>query len=647
MLISTLLTSTLLLGAPAAAVTVYTAKATTAAAAAAATYTAASTDQTILQPPNPPQQQNANVAVQLYDGGMTGMGLPVPGSFWGFSIELSVAAMLMGENGGVLRPEFLNYCAVLESRAGGVTIRVGGNTQDKAILNIDGNPSGKTIDKYKGTDASPTETPDVHFTLDLFKAMAAITNLVKVQWFFGIPFINVDADGNAGLVMQNSMSYLGSSLLGLQLANEPDLYGPHLKKSANYSVTDFFNDTSTMIQRLPVTQPIIVGPSPCCMWTIDDLLNDGYMDQFSSSLKFVDVMHYPNNNCATGTSAIVPQNVFANYLTHTGVQGVISPYFNAANRAVAAGKQFMMMETNTASCGGFPGVSDSFGAALWGVDYALQMAYGNFTYALVHFGGQNVYYNPFTPPPTNMTSVRQWTTGAIFYSHIVVAEALGKSNQARVMDLSLDGNNPNRAGYAIYENGVASRVVLINYVSNPGASDYTAQIAIGGGQTGLPSKTPTSVKVKYLRADTVSEKYNITWAGQNMGQQFKADGRLYGDAQVDTVNCDPTAGTCSIPVPAPCVALVFLTDEAYQNSGGLSGDASGSTLTFATTTTTGKVHPTIDTSALQTSNGRSGADPLGTTSKNTSVNAAVLSAQVAWTVMTLAVGVSAAWVLML
>ncbi len=53
----------------------------------------------------------------------------------------------------------------------------------------------------------------------------------------------------------------------------------------------------------------------------------------------------------------------------------------------------MMFETNTASCGGFAGISDSFGAALWGLDYAMSMANGNFTGALFHIGGQNVFYN--------------------------------------------------------------------------------------------------------------------------------------------------------------------------------------------------------------------------------------------------------------
>ena len=55
-----------------------------------------------------------------------------------------------------------------------------------------------------------------------------------------------------------------------------------------------------------------------------------------------------------------------------------------------------MFETNSASCGGFVGISDSFGAALWGLDYAMQMAFANFSASLFHVGGQSVFYNPFT-----------------------------------------------------------------------------------------------------------------------------------------------------------------------------------------------------------------------------------------------------------
>lgn len=52
-----------------------------------------------------------------------------------------------------------------------------------------------------------------------------------------------------------------------------------------------------------------------------------------------------------------------------------------------------MFETNTGSCGGFAGISDTFGAALWAIDYGLQLAFGNFTYGLLHTGGRGTYYN--------------------------------------------------------------------------------------------------------------------------------------------------------------------------------------------------------------------------------------------------------------
>ena len=81
-----------------------------------------------------------------------------------------------------------------------------------------------------------------------------------------------------------------------------------------------------------------------------------------------------------------------------------------------------MFETNTAACGGFPGISDSFGAGLWAVDWALKLSTYNFSATLFHVGGQGDYYNPFTPPPTNQSNFRQWTTGSVYYSTLIVAE---------------------------------------------------------------------------------------------------------------------------------------------------------------------------------------------------------------------------------
>lgn len=47
--------------------------------------------------------------------------------------------------------------------------------------------------------------------------------------------------------------------------------------------------------------------------------------------------------------------------------------------ALAAGKPVVLLETNTASCNGFIGLSDSFASVLWATDMAMQVWEESFT----------------------------------------------------------------------------------------------------------------------------------------------------------------------------------------------------------------------------------------------------------------------------
>jgi len=204
---------------------------------------------------------------------------------------------------------------------------------------------------------------------------------------------------------------------------------------------------------------------------------------------------------------------------------------------------------------------------------------------------------------------------------LMVAEALGASNTSQVIDLDLN-NSPYTPGYAIYENGAPARVLLINYMNDggTGTAAYTAYIHIGGQNTGFSETTPSSVTVRYLAAASVSEKYNISWAGQTMGGQFESDGRLQGDVVTETVQCSTSTG-CPIRVPAPGAALVFMTNEAENESFN-----TALTATFPTTVYS-RSGPTIDQKVLQTSNGRGGVaekqHPFGSTSHGEGLNAAI------------------------
>ncbi|KAG6856829.1 hypothetical protein H0H87_000306 [Tephrocybe sp. NHM501043] len=320
----------------------------------------------------------------------------------------------------------------------------------------------------------------------------------------------------------------------------------HKYRDAPYGVKEYSNEFASLVQaiqdnpKVPIKN-MLIGPSLTSgPWLPDQLWPTGYLDRFKDVLKIIAMEHA---------------------------------------RAQALGKPFMLFETNTATCSGLQGISDTFGAAMWAVDYGLTMAAANFSGALLHTGGVHAYYNvrlfrhsfgisislpidlPFfllEAPPAPQTD-KKWTIGAIYYSVLVVAEVFGKSNVSQIIDTSNNGiYNPS---YAIYDEGALSKLVFINFIDDPtGAHDITGTITINGGQI------PSEVYVKYLLASSVSVKTNITWAGQTFGNKFEVDGLPKGDVNVVKIACNQGVNQCHIPLKAPSLAVVFLKAPPMTNA---------------------------------------------------------------------------------
>ncbi|KAK0433146.1 hypothetical protein EV421DRAFT_1892992 [Armillaria borealis] len=541
--------------------------------AASASYTgAAAYDPTVLEAPAIPDPLPAmQFDIDLLDGDTSGISIPQTGAFVGFSIEMSVTNQLLGKNSSYIQVPFLNLMANLEKRGGRVNVRVGGNTQETAVL-VDSLDGGRMIHKDVENVSNPTETPPLDYTTDLFYIMRNISDLVSVYWYLGIPFYNT-SDFQLAIADQGQ-TILGDYLLGLQAGNEPDLYQRHGHRSEGYAPSDYVSEVGELIYAMSNDANIktlnnLIGPSVATGdWTPEMMWDTGFVDTYSDNLAYLSVEHYPSDNCAAQYGAEYgdardPQAIYAQ----------------------SKGKPLVMFETNTASCGGFPGVSDSFGAALWGLDYAMQLAYSNFSGALMHVGGQGVYYNPFTPPPTNQSTFRQWTI-------------------ALITDLNANNGSIYTPAYAIYESGNPVRVALFNYITDPsGASNYTASIYAGDGPSQLQSNDDGN---RYLSADSVSQKGSFKWAGQTFGDHFASDGRLMGDEEVHTVLCD---GSCQVSVPAPGFALVFLGGDEVVDV---------ETQTFPTTVQTRTANTaTVAGGVLETSNGHHWAamEAYGSTSK--------------------------------
>ncbi|KAF9555149.1 hypothetical protein CPC08DRAFT_145293 [Agrocybe pediades] len=642
-----------------ASVTVYYQKgqavlhqATGTATSGAAAYTgAAAYNPRTLDAPSPPGNGNGfqtQFGISLSSKTPSGASIVQTAGFFGFSIEMSVVNQVLGTNSSVLQVPFLNLMANIQQRAGRIMIRVGGNTQETAVL-VDSIADGKILEKDLSGVTNPTDTPPLIFTTELLYMLGNISSFVNVRWFLGIPF-NDTTNFRLGIA-DAGQQILGDYLIGLQVGNEPDLYKDHGHRPRTYTQYDYFGEFGDLVTAMSgdahlTNRNLLIGPSVSTGdWTPEMVWNTGFVDSYSNNLAFLSVEHYPTDNCyaqfGIGTPRD-PQSMFPTYLNHTAGQAIVAPYLNSTAYAQSKGKKMLMFETNTASCGGFVGISDAFGAALWGVDYGMQMAYANFSGALFHIGGQNVYYNPFTPPPTNQSTFREWTVGPIYYSALVVAEALGPSNNTQVMDLGASNNlGIYTPAYAIYENGNLERVLLFNYVTDAsGASDL--QVSLTSNNIG--ATLPDSVQVKYLLASSVSQKGNFTWAGQTFGSNFGSDGRITGTENIQSVSCSPNTvnnnvKTCTIHVPAPSIALVFLSNNAMTETEG------GPSKTFPTTYET-RTHNTVtvDPAVLATSNGHSGMDKhIGSTSEgsaNGSVGMGMRSRQsVLWTLLSVVFGV--------
>ncbi|KAK7050928.1 hypothetical protein VNI00_005040 [Paramarasmius palmivorus] len=487
--------------------------------------TAAAFNDTVLEPPPVPDSRQPNaitLELPIDTSALVGMGVGLSieqtCAFWGFSIEMSVVTQVLGKNSSLLQVPFLNLMENIAQRAGCVRVRTGGNTQEFARFSDTLTPGpyneGAVVAKQDVLGQNPTETPTLLYNLDYFYLLGNLSTFVNIGWFLGIP-LNDTGTPIRLEIAEYSQQILGDKLLGLQVGNEPDLYAAHNHRLPTYSPYDYFEEFGLVVQAIKDNPRIgslqnhkLIGPSVATgAWSPEMVWDTGFIDTYTSDgglLGGLAVEHYPDENCFAlyGPSVGQPkdlQSTFSNYLNHTSAQLLVNSYLNSTRIGVDAGLPFFMFETNTASCGGFPGISDSFGAALWMLDYGLQMAWTNFSGGLIHVGGRDVFYNPFTPPPTNESLYHQWTVGASYYATLIIAEVFGTSNKSKIIDLQAQtqaetGQNPfNPSGdatsiyqpqYAIYDGDALARIALFNFVTDQsGASDYVARVRITGQTT--------------------------------------------------------------------------------------------------------------------------------------------------------------------
>jgi len=212
-------------------------------------------------------------------------------------------------------------------------------------------------------------------------------------------------------------------------------------------------------------------------------------------------------------------------------------------------------------------VSDTFGATLWGVDYALQLASVGYSAAYLHTRERNITYNLYQYPGDGVDG---WTTLPMFYSYLPVLNALQSHNGSKVVDLNLEDSmttpNSTNAAYGFYDATTSElyRMIFINLADGGGNVQYTIP------QGALP-QTDYNITVRYLTAPSTREKWDITWGGRTW--RGAGDGNPLDATTGQDLSLDCSAG-CTVNVPSPGLALVLTNEDipAGLPSGGRSGN---------------------------------------------------------------------------
>jgi hypothetical protein len=335
-----------------------------------------------------------------------------------------------------------------------------------------------------------------------------------------------------------------SSLLGLEIGNEPDLYGHHGLRPSSYSFAQYVREFRGYVNALKgdarTAALPLVGPAFITReW--ERLLGSFITGIGASRLGFTTLHYYPFDRCsATGAA----QATIATLLAESTMATMARQFAGYAAIARSHHQTLHMDEINSVACHGKAGISDSFAAALWGLDALFTLAHAGLVRVNVHIydlGRSPGYYNPIVSTATrSSTGVWTYTTRVrpLYYAMLLFHNALGR----RFLPATISGTQANVKAYAVGD-GATVRVFVLN-----------KDLRAGGPVLIAPSRALGVATVTVLRAPALSATTGTTFGGQAIHPLTGLLPRLH----TRTLVPDSTTGAYTVTLPSASAVMVTM-----------------------------------------------------------------------------------------
>ncbi|KIY53036.1 glycoside hydrolase family 79 protein [Fistulina hepatica ATCC 64428] len=341
----------------------------------------------------------------------------------------------------------------------------------------------------------------------------------------------------------------GITLDYIEIGNEADLYMDNGFRSSSYNVSDYVSQWSvfaeniaSLIRERNAKTQIIAGAFSGSThgpgFSPQSIFKDGLLNA-SDLITLLSQHHYFGSFC----SGSVPSGLLQNLMMKSSIRGNLTIFTPDIIATHNEGLGYALGETNSYACEGSgsqgaPGVSNTAGAALWLLDYALFAPQIGIEKAYFH-NGVGYKYNLLQPVTLTRSIINGSTLASplpphiqpTYYAALIAAEAIGGSN-TQAVELSL--NNSWLAGYAFYEGGTLKRAVFINseaWLQSDEGSRTRTSIHVNVTLDGSTESCHMTIKrLTIQHADDVS---NVTYAGQSWET---SDGRVSGTVRTEKVN---------------------------------------------------------------------------------------------------------------
>ena len=426
----------------------------------------------------------------------------IPSDFTGLGYEISSVA-----RPGLLSAKNRTYVQLVRLLGTEGVIRIGGNTSDYASFS----PAGTAVSAPKGTVVNRANLDE----------LGTFLNATGWKLIWGLNL----GRGTQEEVAQEAQAVFAATrekLLAFEIGNEPDLFGRgagHRQKGYSYDdyLAEYRRYKAAIRARLPNVP--FAGPDAAVAtdWVTRFAADEGH------DLKLL--THHYYRECANPTSTL-------DKLLHPDPK--LAPELEKLGAASTSSHvPYRICETNSFCRGGRPGVSDSFGSALWVLDYMLALASADAAGVNIETGVNQLgfvsWYSPIGGDERGVYSARPEYYGML---------AFAQMNGGQRVHLDCERGDLNLSAYATMRDRDQLSTVIIN---KDASKDANVALAI-----------PESLvrgNVLRLMAPSIENKEAVTLGGTRV----TADGH-WKPTRIEPLHT--RKGTCELRVPAASAAIV-------------------------------------------------------------------------------------------